>query len=224
MQEHGMRLFWSSRSPFVRKVMVVAHEVGLADQIQCVRTRVPLTDNAPPLLAFNPLGQIPTLVLPDGQSLFDSLVICEYLDLLGHGPKMLPVLPRARIDTLQRHALGHATADLAMHILAARRLPLEQQLPGVLQRRTATLERVLSRLDELVPVLAVVPPDLGHVAIACALSYIDFRRVQPDWRSGRGALGAWFADFAARPSMVATDFVDDLAVKPDTADAEVEAR
>ncbi|MFC7540089.1 glutathione S-transferase N-terminal domain-containing protein [Siccirubricoccus deserti] len=107
-----MRLHWSSRSPFVRKVMVVVHERGLVDQIERVPTVVAMTKTDRALLPTNPLGKIPTLLLEDGSALYDSSVICEYLDGLGSGPRLFPADGRARITALRRQALGTGAMDM----------------------------------------------------------------------------------------------------------------
>ena len=207
----GMRLFWSSRSPYARKVMVVAHEVGLAERIALVRIRLPLDDPAAELLHRNPLGQLPTLALPDGRSLYDSLVICEYLDLLGSGPTMIPVLPIERIDALHRHALGQGVIDLAIRLLGERMRPIERQIDTQIERRRIALGRCFTQLETLAPTLERLAPDVGHVAIATGLGYLDFRLDELHWRHGRPHLAHWFEQFNQRPSMIATAFVDDLA-------------
>ena len=101
-----MKLHWSPRSPFVRKVMIAAHERGLVDRIVCVRTIAAMTKPHAELMADNPLSKIPTLVLDDGLVLYDSPVICEYLDGIGGAPKLFPAEPAARFEALRRQALG----------------------------------------------------------------------------------------------------------------------
>src|SRR6202041_4025060 len=101
-----MKLHWSPRSPFVRKVMVVVHELGLADRVICVRTVAASTRPHAVLMQDNPLSKIPTLVLDDGTVIYDSPVICEYLDALDGGPKLFPAEARARLLALRRQALG----------------------------------------------------------------------------------------------------------------------
>src|SRR3954447_8711164 len=107
-----MRLHWSPRSPFVRKVMVTAHELGLADRIDCVRTVVRMTQLNRDLLPENPLSKIPTLVLPDGTVLIDSVVICEYLDAVAGGDILFPPAGAERWTALARHALGNGLLDI----------------------------------------------------------------------------------------------------------------
>jgi glutathione S-transferase len=107
-----MKLHWSPRSPFVRKVMIVAHERGIADRLQCVRTVAEMTKPHAELMKENPLSKIPTLVLDDGTPLYDSRVICEYLDALGGDPRLFPQQGGARIVALRRQALGDGFLDL----------------------------------------------------------------------------------------------------------------
>ena len=107
-----MKLHWSPRSPFVRKVMVAAHELGLADRIDRVRTVVRMTQPNADLLPDNPLSKIPTLVLADGTVLIDSVVICEYLDALAGGGKLFPPSGPERWTALARHALGNGLLDI----------------------------------------------------------------------------------------------------------------
>jgi len=101
-----MRLHWSPRSPFVRKVMIAAHELGLADRLETIRTRVATNQVHKGLLTDNPIGKIPTLLLADGTILYDSVVICEYLDSIAPQPKLFPAAGAARFQALRRHALG----------------------------------------------------------------------------------------------------------------------
>ena len=121
-----MKLHWSPRSPYVRKVMVVAHELGLADRIETVRTVVGGTPAHLELMRENPLGKIPTLVLEDGTILYDSPVICEYLDTLHDGPKLFPAWPQ-RLTALRRLALGDGMLDIALAWLGERFRPPERQ-------------------------------------------------------------------------------------------------
>ena len=106
-----MKLHWSPRSPFVRKVMVFAHEAGLAGRIEIVRTPVAMTQANPDLLRVNPIGKIPTLITDDGTVLFDSTVICEYLDSLHAGTRLFPQQPERRWQALRWHALGDNMLD-----------------------------------------------------------------------------------------------------------------
>ncbi len=202
-----MKLHWSPRSPFVRKVMIVAHERGLADRIGCVRTVAATAKPHVELMKDNPLSKIPTLVLDDGAVIYDSPVICEYLDGLGEGPRMFPAEPAARLTTLRRQALGDGFLDLLVLLrderMRARRSDLHMTSAAV--RKAA----VLKSLEAEAPSLVSAPFGIGHVAIGCALSYLDFRYADEDWRKDHPNLASWHAAFAARPSVRATEPVDD---------------
>ncbi|MDI3307344.1 MAG: glutathione S-transferase [Acetobacteraceae bacterium] len=204
-----MKLHWSSRSPFVRKVMVAAHETGLADRIERIPTLVGLAIANREILARNPLGKIPALVLEDGTMLFDSGVICEYLDGLHDGPKLFPPSGPARIAALRRQALG--TGYCGMLVLwrseQAREAPSAAILEGFARKHAAVLA-VLAALEAEAPALAATPFGIGHIAIGCALSYLDFRFAALGWRAGCPRLAEWHAGFCARPSVRATEHVD----------------
>ncbi len=202
-----MKLHWSPRSPFVRKVMVVAHELGLADRITCVRTVAASTKPHAGLMRDNPLSKIPTLVLDDGTVVYDSPVICEYLDGLSGAPRLHPMAPKARLAALRRQALGDGLLDLLV-LLRDERLranPSDAHQASAAVRKAA----VLKSLDEDAAALTATPFGIGHVAIGCALSYLDFRYADEDWRTPHPRIAAWHAAFAARPSVRATAPVDD---------------
>jgi len=201
-----MDLHWSSRSPFVRKVMVAAHESGLAGRIRTVPTLVALTLLNRDILRRNPLGKIPTLVLPDGSTLFDSHLICEYFDTLHQGPRLVPPEGPARIAALRWHALGTGLCDLMVLWLTERRRPAPSAVieEGFALKRAATLDL----LDAEAGAFAAAPFGLGQIAIGCARGYLDFRWAADPWRPGRTALDAWQAGFSARPSALATAHVD----------------
>ena len=109
-----MKLHWSPRSPFVRKVMIAAHELGLVDRLACVRTVAATTRPHTVLMEDNPLSKIPTLVLDDGTVLYDSRVICEYLDGLHGGQKLFPPGGKERMVALRRQALGDGFLDFLL--------------------------------------------------------------------------------------------------------------
>jgi glutathione S-transferase len=186
--------------------MVSAHERGLADRIERIPTVVALTRTERSLLPRNPLGRIPTLVLPDGGVLFDSIVICEYLDGLGEAPPLFPAPGPARIDAMQRHALG--TGFMEMLLLWRGEQLREQPSPVILEGFEAKRAAVIPALEALVPHLEATPYDIGHVAIGCGLSYLDFRWPDHDWRGGHPRLAAWHAAFSARPAVQATAHID----------------
>jgi len=196
-----MKLHWSPSSPFVRKVLIVAHELGLAERIACVRAAVGPARLNPEVMADNPLNKIPTLV--DGRMvLFDSRVICEYLDALDGRGRMFPDEPGARWTALRRQALADGLVETAV-------LLRDEHWRGDGHRSSAHLQafgtKIPACLDALEgDALDFAEPDIGHVAIACALSYLDFRLPEQQWRAGRPVLADWERRFAERPSAVAT--------------------
>jgi glutathione S-transferase len=201
-----MKLHWSPRSPFVRKVMIAAHETGLADRLTCVRTVVAMTAPNAALLPDNPLSKIPTLVLDNGSPLYDSAVICEYLDSLHDGPRLFPADPKARWIALRRHALGNGLLDLLIlwRNERERTEPSQPHLDAYAVKYKAALEA----LEKEAPAIVATPFGIGHIAVGCALSYADFRFADLDWRAGHPQLAAWHRSFSQRPSARATEAVE----------------
>ena len=202
-----MKLHWSPRSPFVRKVMIVVHERGLVDRITCVRTVAATSKPHAELMRDNPLSKIPTLVLDDGTVLYDSPVISEYLDALDGDSKLFPSEPKARLEALRRQALGDGFLDLLV-LLRDERMRAQ---PSEAHKASAALRKaaVLKNLEADTPALASAPFGIGHVSIGCALSYLDFRYADEDWRKDHPRIASWHTAFAARPSVRATEPVDD---------------
>ena len=203
-----MKLHWSPRSPYVRKVMIVAHEVGLADRLRTVRTVVGGTMPHIELMHENPLGKIPTLVLGDGTVIYDLPVICEYLDTLHNGPKLFPDWPE-RLTALRRLALGDGMLDIALAWLGERFRPLEKQSQPHMTLWQAKIRCCVDALEQDADALAASRFTIGHIAIGIALAYLDFRFADLNWRDGHPRLAAWHAAFSARPSVLANPPVDD---------------
>lgn len=203
-----MLLHWSPRSPYVRKVMIAAHEMGLADQLHCVRTVVGGTTAHLDLMKENPLGKIPTLVLADGTILFDSPVVCEYLDTLHKGPKLFPTGPD-RFAALRRLALGDGMSDMVLALLGERSRPAERQSQPHMDLWRSKLDACIPALEREADALSASAFGIGHIAIGVALAHIDFRVTEMDWRAGNPKLTAWHAAFNARPSVLANPLVDD---------------
>lgn len=193
-----MKLHWSPRSPFVRKVMIAAHELGLAGRIETVRTVVGFEQINDDLLPDNPLNKIPTLVLDDGRAIFDSLVICQYLDETAGGA----LFAGDKYEVLTRHALlnGFLDALILYRHERHRTAPSEAALRAF-ARKTASALAALQ-----------APPagrvDIGDITLGVACGYLDFRFADIDWRAKRPDLAAWYASFGERPSMTATTVVD----------------
>lgn len=196
-----MKLRYSPTSPYVRKVTVTALETGLDGRIERVPTNV--WDPATDIARDNPLGKVPALFTDDGLLLFDSPVICEYLDSLHDGPKVIPPAGPARWEALRREAQADGVLDACVARLLESRRPEDQCSPSWTQRQTAVMARALNAFDAEVGALDG-PLTIGHITLGCALGYMDLRFPDEGWRSTRPALSAWYETFAARPSMQAT--------------------
>jgi glutathione S-transferase len=204
-----MTLHWSPRSPYVRKVMIAAHEMGLQDRLRTVRTVVGGTTPHRELMQINPLGKIPTLELSDGSVLYDSPVICEYLDTLHHGATLFPATWPERGVALRRLALGDGMLDAALPWLSERFRPVEKQSQPHIDLWRAKLLACVDALEQEAAALGNSSLTIGHVAIGVALAYLDFRFDELHWREARPRLAAWQATFNQRPSVLANPPIDD---------------
>lgn len=198
-----MKLYHSAASPFVRKCLVVAHELGLRDRIELVPASAhPVTRNRE-LVAVNPLGQVPTLVTDEGAVLYDSRVICEYLNALGEGD-IVPADLDERWPRLVEQSLADGMTDAALltrYETTARPEALRwgDWVEGQLDKIAcglAELERRASGFGDRV--------DIGTIAFACALGYLDFRFASLGWRDRHPNAAAWAEWFGGRESMMAT--------------------
>jgi glutathione S-transferase len=202
-----MKLHWSPRSPFVRKVMIVAHELGLADRLDCIRTVAATTKPHDVLMRDNPLSKLPTLVLADGTVIYDSPVICEYFDSLHDGPKLFPAAMPERLRALRWQALGDGMLDFLLLWRNELSRPAQSE-PHITSYRIKRAKTVES-LEAEAPLLERTPYSIGHIAVGVALSYIDFRFPEDQWRQAHPKLAAWHAKIAARPPFKLTEAVDD---------------
>jgi len=199
-----MKLHSSATSPYVRKVRVVLLETGLDDQVEQVAQAVtPISPNAV-VNADNPLGKVPALQTDDGLSIYDSPVICEYLDSLHDGARMFPGPGRERWQALCRQALGDGVLDAAILGRYESSLrPAEKLWPEWLDGQMIKIERSLDEMQAQAEDMDG-KVDIGTLTIACALGYLDFRYGDNDWRASRPALAKWYEGFSQRPSMQAT--------------------
>jgi glutathione S-transferase len=202
-----MKLHWSPKSPYVRKVMIAAHELGLAERLTLVRSVAVMSKINPDIMADNPLGKIPTLVLDDGMALYDSRVICEYLDALGGGV-LFPAHGPERWQALAWQGLGDGLLDTLILWRNEREKPEQMQTAAWLTVFAAKLEAGLTMLEARAAQLGATPFNIGHVSLGCMLSYLDFRFDALGWRNGHPQLTAWHAEFCARPSVLATEVHD----------------
>jgi glutathione S-transferase len=147
-------------------------------------------------------------VLEDGTVLYDSPVICEYLDTLHDGPKLFPGWPE-RLIALRRLALGDGMLDIALALVGERFRPTEKQSALHMGLWEAKLRACVDTLETDADALGTGPLTIGHIGIGIALSYLDFRFGDLRWREGHDRLAAWHATFDARPSVMVTPVVDD---------------
>lgn len=202
-----MKLHWSSRSPYVRKVMICAYEAGVAEKIECVYSVVSLSKPNADVMKDNPLGKIPTLILNDGRILHDSAVICEYLDGLHAGAKLFPT-GDARWTALTRHALGNGLLDTLLLWRSEIAKPAARQTPEWLSTFALKTRNALAAIEADAGALAQTPFGIGHIGIGAALAYLDFRFADMGGRTGYPRTEAWMQQFLQRESVRKTAFID----------------
>lgn len=198
-----MKLFYASASPFVRKCVVTAIELGLDDRIELVTVATTPVAPAGELDAVNPVRKIPALVTDGGQSLYDSTVICEYLDSIG-GNHLIPAEGDARWSVLRQVSLADGLLDAAVitrYELAVR--PEEKQWDTWIEAQKGKIDGALGQMERDAAKFGGAI-HMGAIAFGCALGYLDFRFPDDGWRSGHDKLAAWYEGFAKRPSMERT--------------------
>ena len=197
-----MRLHSTITSPYARKVWIVAHETGLISQIE----RIPTNPHADEYLrGDNPLCRVPTLVLDDQPALFDSPVICEYLDSLHDGPKLFPPAGDERWQALRLQALGDGILDASLSRRMEVIRPASEQSPMWIARQIMAINAALDWLEARAGLLDG-PTNIGQIAIACALGYLDLRFAGEPWLEKHAGVARWNTVFQERPSMVATRY------------------
>ena len=200
-----MKLHSNPASPYGRKVKVLAHETGLFRRLAIHNLQTSAVAPDLPLVADNPLGKIPCLVLEDGGALYDSRVICKYLDTLHDGPPMFPPAGADRWGALRLQALGDGIMDAALLARYETFLrPDAHRWPAWVDGQLDKVARGLDRLETAEAPAFGGRLDIGTITTACALGYLDFRFAGLSWRDARPVLAAWFDQFAKRPSMQAT--------------------
>lgn len=200
-----MKLLYQTHSPYARKALVFAHEAGLADRLEVIHHETSPTLRNEAVHALNPLGKVPVLITEDDEAIFDSRVICEYLDSLHGALPLIPVAPAERIAALRLQAVADGLSDAGIQVRweTARR-PVELRYPPLAKGQLAKvvagcafLERHFQPRDT---------PGLAEIAVATALSWIAFRSIH-DFRPDCPRLAAWLDAFETRPSMLATTLV-----------------
>lgn len=199
-----MRLYYSPNSPYARKARIIIHELGLGPRVEDLIVKLPADAT---FRAVNPLGKIPALVLDDGSVIYDSPVICEYLDSLGQGS----FFPRAglfkqaegRWRALTLQALGDGLADAVVRRVQEHRLPEGGRSQTVIEHQTSAIEGAFALLDRATAKFAAAPT-IGEVAVCCAIGYLDLRVPNDGWRDRYPKLAFWLEEFSQRPSVEAT--------------------
>lgn len=197
-----MKLLFASASPYVRKVRVLLHETGQADDVELLSVKTTPITTAAKARAANPLGKIPALIRDEGRPIFDSRAICRYLDARGNGG----LYPEDRLwDVLTLEAMADGIMDAAILITYEGRLRApERQDHGWLDAQWGKVSHALDALESDWVADLNGPRDMGQFALGCALGYLDFRHDARHWRTGRPALAQWFETLATRDSMRAT--------------------
>lgn len=197
-----MKLRYSKFSPYVRKVMVVALELGLADQLEKVDADV--WGNPSDIGRDNPLGKVPCLEMPSGEALFDSPVICEYLASLVPSPNIFPKDAPLRWKVLRHQALADGILDASILRRLEGMRPENLRSPDWIERQKRAVNQGLDVFEAEVDELGKQDLNMGHIALGCTLGYLDFRFAEDLWRAGRPRLDKWYEVFAKRTSMQAT--------------------
>ncbi|PUB14857.1 glutathione S-transferase [Yoonia sediminilitoris] len=197
-----MKLLMSPASPFVRKVRVLLRETDQLDQVEELEVTTTAFATDPQIIAVNPLGKIPALVRDDGPAIYDSRVITRFLDDLANAN----FYPRHHIwEVLTLEATADAIMEAAVSMAYEVRLrPQQEQSPAWIEAQWEKVTRAVAAIDSRWMSHLSGPMDISHIAVACALSYLDLRHDARNWRAGNVPLAAWHADFVERESMKAT--------------------
>ena len=194
-----MKLAYSAASPYVRKVNACAIKRGIDKQIE--RLKIGTTD--PALLQYNPLSKVPTLITDDGTCLYDSPVICEYLDSIGSAPKLFPPPGPARWKALTQEALGDGILDATQPRRRELTLPLDDGRKAYIALQQGKVKLAVDEFEKQASSLGDLTT-IGEITIGCALGYLDFRYANEPWRPGHPKLEAWYAKVVKLPPLAET--------------------
>ena len=198
-----MKLYHNPASPFVRKVRVVASECGITDQLQLEEVALTPVSTPDAIAAENPLGKIPSLVLDNGVTLFDSRVICEYLDTEFSGG-LIPVSGEQRWSALRQQAIADGFCDAAVLVRYEGFVrPEDKQWSEWMEGQLKKCRRSVDLLEQECKNF-VDTADIGNLSVAIALGYFDFRNSSEKWRDRAPTLATWFEKFSQRPSLTET--------------------
>lgn len=195
-----MKLKFGPNSPFVRKVLILARELGLDENIHTELVTLSPYDPNVDVVNLNPLGKIPVLVSDDNMALFDSTVACEYLSALAEDETWFPVRGNVRWHALRCNALASGLLESAQLVRLEQGRPVGLQYDKWIEAQSAKISRALYFLERNLPAEA----DIGAIAVACALGWLDYRFPDMDWRNTAPKLTQWFAAFSKRESFLST--------------------
>jgi glutathione S-transferase len=201
-KETVMRLIYSPASPFVRKVVVLMHEAGLSDKVTLNPVATTALNTADDARAANPLGKIPALVRDGDSTIFDSRVICRYLDDLA-GSNLYPADRLWDVLTLEALADGIMESAVSM-VYEVRLRPENEQSPAWIDAQWSKVTHALAALEADQFAAATGDVNMGQLAVACALGYLDFRHAGRNWQADFPKLAAWQQQIGQRASMMAT--------------------
>jgi len=194
-----MKITASGASPYVRKAMACAIARGIDNQLE--KWTIATTD--PVLSNTNPLGKIPTLVTDEGVALFDSPMICEFLDSIGSAPALFPAAGPERWKALRLHAIGDGILDASQPRRRELALPQDEGRVAYIDLQRGKVARAVDVLEKEAASLGALKT-IGDIAVACALGYLDFRFAHEPWRPGHPKLEAWYSSVVSLPPMAKT--------------------
>jgi len=196
-----MICYITGNSPFARKVRVASCETGLFDEVEWkMITREQRAEIIP---GINPLGKVPVAILESGDILFDSPVICAFVDSLNNGRKLIPASGPERWTVLTREALGDGLGEAVIAASQEDQRPGEKRSQGVVDRQTGKAKAALAVLNAAAADF-FDPPTMGEIAVACALGYMELRDVVPGWRDTYPKLANWYSATLKRQSFIRT--------------------
>tara|TARA_B100000676_G_scaffold290729_1_gene324528 strand:- start:7854 stop:8453 length:600 start_codon:yes stop_codon:yes gene_type:complete len=197
-----MKCYYTTNSPYARKVRVAAHEKGVSDQVEW--QAITREERAEIVPGINPLVKVPSAVLDSGAPLLDSPVICAYVDSLSNDRKLIPDEGDERWAVLTLEALGDGLGEAVIAASQEDQRPDGERSQAVVDRQKGKAENALATLDKQAGDFNDRPL-MGEIAVACALGYMEFRDVMPNWRETFPALAAWYTEILKRESFVLSD-------------------
>ena len=195
-----MKLFLNKASPYARLVMVVIHEKRLADRVELMWTDP--WASPPELLAVNPAAKVPALLTDGGLPIIDSVCICTHLDDIGSGARLLPEAAFERVPALMKYGLGRGLIDVAFGVTIERRYSNPDGKSWLAERWLTAVQRTIAALEKDPALMgANEQPDIGDLAIAVGLAYVEFRLQEVHWRDSAPTMAIWLDRISERASL-----------------------